>query len=264
MTERNEPASSRRSSGRFRRGARRQRVRRSLTTAVATGLIGTALIFGGNWVLHAPYFRIQHVQVTGNAHESTSAIAATLGLAAKPALFNYSTSTAQTLLGQFPWVARAIVRKHWPNTLDIVITETHVVGVTKWGSRWVYVSADGTNLGVAPASANVPTIIYSESQAIWPFTRAAAGAVTVAAQLPPAFAGQVRQVVESTSGSVSLRLTTPVTFELGLATQLGPKFVAIASVIKNATLVPGDVVNVEVPTELSVSGPKAGSRAFLP
>ena len=53
---------------------------------------------------------------------------------------------------------------------------------------------------------------------------------------------------------MTFKMTTPVTFILGPATQLHAKFVAIASVIKNSTLRPGDVVDATVPGELAVTG----------
>jgi hypothetical protein len=73
--------------------------------------------------------------------------------------------------------------------------------------------------------------------------------------LPRAFARQVDDVTENAHGSVTLTMTTPVTFVLGPATQLRAKFIAVASVIAHSTLGAGDVINVTVPDELAVSGP---------
>jgi hypothetical protein len=50
-------------------------------------------------------------------------------------------------------------------------------------------------------------------------------------------------------------MTTPVSFILGVPTQLHAKFVAVASVIAHETLRPGDVVDVSVPGALAVTGP---------
>jgi hypothetical protein len=65
----------------------------------------------------------------------------------------------------------------------------------------------------------------------------------------------VAQVSEDAKGVVALKMTTPVTFVLGPATNLHAKFVAIASVIAHSTLRPGDVVDVTIPGELAVTGP---------
>ena len=130
------------------------------------------------------------------------------------------------------------------------------MGVAPWHQGWAYVSTTGTNLGVAPATANLPTLLDSAHPTTWPFTGIGQSAAYVAARLPIAFRDQVREVVVNRYGSVSLVMTTPVQFVLGDTTQLHAKFVAIASVIRNSTLIPGDVVNVTVPTELAVTTPK--------
>jgi hypothetical protein len=77
----------------------------------------------------------------------------------------------------------------------------------------------------------------------------------VASQLPRAFTTQVNTITDNSRGSVTLRMTTPVTFILGPPTDLHAKFVAIASVIAHSTLIPGDVVDVTVPDELAVTAP---------
>ena len=80
-------------------------------------------------------------------------------------------------------------------------------------------------------------------------------AAFVASQLPKAFASQVSVITENSHGSVTLEMTTPVSFVLGPPTQLRAKFIAVASVIAHSTLGVGDVVNVTVPDELAVTGP---------
>jgi hypothetical protein len=119
-----------------------------------------------------------------------------------------------------------------------------------------YVDARGRDLGPAPLTVNLPTLAYVDaSKSTWPFERAGRSAAFVASELPRAFASQVDQVTEDAAGSVTLKMTTPVSFVLGVPTQLQAKFVAIASVIAHSTLRAGDVVNVTVPEELAVSGP---------
>jgi hypothetical protein len=118
------------------------------------------------------------------------------------------------------------------------------------------VDVRGRDLGPAPLRANLPTLVYVDaSKSTWPFERAGRSAAFVASLLPRAFASQVDDVTEDSHGSVTLKMTTPVSFILGVPTQLRAKFVAIASVISHSTLGAGDVVNVTVPDELAVSGP---------
>ena len=50
----------------------------------------------------------------------------------------------------------------------------------------------------------------------------------MASQLPRAFTTQVGTITDDAQGSVTLKMTTPVTFILGPPTNLHAKFVAIA------------------------------------
>ena len=231
---------------------------RGLVVTIVTLVVITGGLFGGRWVLHQPLFRVEHVTLVGNHHESRDQILSVTGLSAAPAMIDVSTTAIARDIEQLPWVAQARVSEHWPNTVAITIREAHVVGVAPWQKGWAYVSTTGTNLGVAPANANLPTLLDSAHPTTWPFTGTGQSAAYVAARLPIAFRDQVREVVVNRYGSVSLVMTTPVQFVLGDTTQLHAKFVAIASVIKNSTLIPGDVVNVTVPTELAVTTPKTG------
>ena len=84
---------------------------------------------------------------------------------------------------------------------------------------------------------------------------AAVPGLLVAATLPPAFKAQVAVVQVSTAGWVTLHLTSPVSFVLGPASNLGAKYEDVAAVIARTTLHVGDVVDVSVPQAMTVTGP---------
>lgn len=232
-----------------------RRQSRRLVYVLAFLVTVTVALLGGQWILHRPYFCVQHVVVIGNAHESTTMIEQATGLAQHPAMLSLSASHVQRIVEAFPWVAHAVVVQRWPNTVTIRVSETSAVAVSAKGAGWVYVGRNGAELGPAPASANLPTLVSQVAGSQWPFTSTAVSGVTVADALPVTLAPQVRQIVVSAQGAVSLVLTTPVRFDLGPPTELSAKFVAIASVIKSTTLVPGDVVDVSIPTEVAVTPP---------
>ncbi len=238
--------------------SRREAPKRSprvLKVTLVSAVVVTVLVLGGQWILQQPFFRVQHLTVTGNAHESTTQISSALGLHAHPSMISLSTAGLEKQMQSFPWVGSAVVTKHWPNTLSIVVHETYAVGVAKWQGSWVYVSATGSDLGGAPATVNLPTLTTSGPTSGWPYQSSAINAVAVASQIPASFGSQVRTISVTSSGSVTIALTTPVSFLLGDTSKLHAKFVAMASVIKSTTLHAGDVVDVTVPTELAVSGP---------
>ena len=215
---------------------------------------------GVDWLVHSSLFRVRHVEVLGLRHEGRGAVLAAAGLSTQTPLIDVSTASVAQRLSVFPWIGTVVVTKRWPSTVEIVVHERKPVAVAFNANHTLqYVDATGHDLGPAPLTANLPTLQYVHPlQRSWPFLRAGVNAALVAGRLPPAFAAQVSVITVNASGSVSLKMTTPVTFILGPPTDLTDKFVSIASVIAHTQLSPGDVVDVRVPGELAVSGPSAG------
>ena len=223
--------------------------------AVAIAVLASVVTVG-QWILRSSFLRVQHVTLIGVHHESSLRVLRSSGLEAHPSMFGLSATSIKQHLAQFPWIAGVTVTKHWPHSVVVTVREASSVAVA-FNSHHVlqYVSASGHDLGIAPTAANQPTLQYLKPlSTTWPYERAGVSAAYVASQLPAAFSAQVALVTEDASGQVTLKMTTPVTFILGPATQLHAKFVAIASVIAHSTLQPGDVVDVTVPDELAVTG----------
>ena len=221
------------------------------------GVTATALTFATQWTLRQSYFRVQHVTFVGFHHETPSALLAASGLTNHPSMINLSDATIKKNLSAFTWINAVQVTKHWPNSVVVTVHESVAVAVAFTAKHVLeFVDDFGRALGVAPLKTNMPTLSYLHpSSATWPFARAGRAAAYVASQLPRAFASQVSMITDDAQGTVTIKLTTPVTFIVGPATNLHAKFVAIASVIAHSPLVPGDVVDVTVPDELAVTPP---------
>ena len=206
--------------------------------------------------MRSSLFRVRHVTVVGLRHESASAVLAASGLEADPPIIDVNAAALDKRLSHFSWIQSIAVTKHWPDHVVVTVTERTAVAVAFASAHHlVFVDASGHDLGPAPMSADLPTLIYLHPRsASWPFQRAGRAAAYVASQLPVAFARQVSKISVGASGSVSLSMTTPLTFVLGPANDLHAKFVSIASVIAHARLAPGDVVDVSVPGSLAVTG----------
>jgi cell division protein FtsQ len=239
--------------------APRRRMRRLTKWALVLGIIATIVILGAQWTLRQSYFRVQHVTVAGLRHESTTAFLDASGLMQHPLMMGVSAAAVERNVSSFPWIHSVSLEKHWPNTVVVTVRENVAVAVA-YNAKHVlnYVGAAGEPLGTAPLHENLPTLEYSRAASTsWPFARAARAAAYVASQLPPAFSSQVSVITDNAQGSVTLEMTTPLTFILGPATDLHAKFVAVASVIAHSTLQPGDVVDVTVPSELAVTPPSS-------
>jgi cell division protein FtsQ len=232
-------------------------VRRLTKWLVGVGLLVTALTFGAQWTLHQSYFRVQHVTFVGLRHEGVVAVLHASGLETHPSMIGLNDATIERNLSRFPWINSIHITKHWPNSVVVTVHESVAVAVAFSSSHHLYfVDGAGRALGPAPLSEDLPTLVYLHpTSTTWPFERAGQAAAYVASQLPRAFSDQVSTITDSAKGSVTLHMTTPVTFILGPPTDLHAKFVAIASVIAHSTLVPGDVVDVTVPDELAVTPP---------
>lgn len=224
---------------------------------VAAVFTGSSFIIGGAWVAHTSFLRVQHASVVGAQHEDAQSILRRSGLLAHPTMLGLTDHSVFANLGPFPWVTAVQVERHWPNTVIMRIFETHAVAVAYDShGKLRYVGTQGQNLGPAPLTANLPTVALVAPTKSWPFQRNGLGAVTVAQAVPASFGSQISYISEQANGIIRLRLTTPVTFILGPAIDLEKKFVAIASVISNYTLSPGEVIDVTVPGEIAVTPAK--------
>lgn len=235
----------------------RRRVRRLTKWVLALGVIATLVVFGAQWTLHKSYFRVQHVTILGIHHESVAAVLGRSGLALHPSMVGLNDAEIAKRVETFAWVDTVKVTKKWPNSVILSVHENVAVAVAFTPQHVLeFVDAKGGALGTAPLHENLPTLDYlTHTPSTWPFATVGRGAAYVASQLPRAFTTQVSAITEDAQGSVTLQMTTPVTFILGPPTNLHAKFVAIASVISHSTLVPGDVVDVTVPDELAVTPP---------
>lgn len=239
------------------RPAPRRGGRRILTVTALVVVVLASLGAAGGWLLRQPYFRVQHVTIIGLHHEPRGKVLNASGLNAHPMMLDVNASSIKRNLTRFTWINGLNVAKHWPNSLVVTVHESTAVAVA-FDVRHVlqYVDAAGRDLGVAPLHVNLVTLeFFGARSPAWPFALAGRSAAFVASQLPSAFSAQVSVITEDAKGVVTLKMTTPVTFILGPATQLRAKFVAIASVIAHSTLRPGDVVDATVPDELAVTGP---------
>jgi len=238
---------------------RRRRGVVAIRVLVVVVLVAATLVVGGQWLLHQSFFRVQHVALSGEVHETSAEIMSATGLTSHPAMIDLSQATLQRELSVFPWIGSISLVKRWPNSIDLAVHELTAVAVAYDPHHVLrYVSSDGRDLATAPANADMPTLTTTPASlaaTTWPYQGAGSAAALVASQLPVAFRAQVREVIVDAQGNVTLQLTTPLKFFLGPATDLSAKFVAVASAIAHGTFVAGDLVDVTTPSELSVSGP---------
>ncbi|MEI8127407.1 MAG: FtsQ-type POTRA domain-containing protein [Actinomycetota bacterium] len=249
-----------------RRGSRKDRLnpagRRLRRLALLGGVIATVVVVvvvsAGSWFLHLSFFRVSAISVHGNTHESSAQIVAASGVTNHVALIDVSGVIVTRRMAALPGIARVEVTKQWPHSVTLTVHERQATAVTYPSpGKPVLVGRDGFNLGPAPLGTDLPALVATgwSGNGTWPFVTWAYDSVRVSHSLPLAFSQQVREILVTRSHDLTLVMTTPVTFHLGQPTQLTEKYIAIASIIARAPLRAGDVVDVSVPSSVTVQGP---------
>ena len=223
--------------------------RRLLTFTVVL----TLLVAGGNALLHLNYFRVQSIEVTGNTHESAGELISVTGLDQNPPMISVNSRVTTNQARSLRWVESIRVARHWPHRLTLIVTERQPVAVAADSTGALFlVDTHGVQLDPPAVGINLPRLEAKDSDAPWAYRSWARPAARVAAQLPLAFARQVAVIQIARSGEIRLKMTTPVTFVLGGESNLREKFVAVASVIAHQTLRRGAIVDVSVPSAVTI------------
>jgi cell division protein FtsQ len=243
--------SARRSAVTRQQGRRRLRW---LVVAAAVVLLGV-----GTWfLLHSSLFSARSVTVVGAVHETSAQVIAAAELSARPALLDVNTAAAARRVEQLPWVARASVHVAWPDGVRISVTEeVPRLAMSTAGGGWVTLSADGRVLGSSSTQPPGLVVLSGTGAPGGPGTvlpGSDLSGVRVATSLPASFAAQVTVVHVEPGGWVQLTMTTPISVDIGSATQLPEKYEDVTSILAHATLHSGDVIDVSVPDAPTVTG----------
>ncbi|MEY3887399.1 MAG: Cell division protein FtsQ [Pseudomonadota bacterium] len=127
------------------------------------------LISGMGWLLRHPAFSIQGITVRGNVTHSN---AVTLRANVLPQLtgnfFTLNLMQARQAFEQIPWIRSALVRREFPNRLNVTLDE--FLPVAQWGNEGdgKFLSAEGAVFEVNADdvdSDTLPTLKGPESQA---------------------------------------------------------------------------------------------------
>ncbi len=211
---------------------RRDEGRRRLRLLVAVLLILTFSV--GGWVaVRSPLLDVDRVQVEGADHTVVSAIVREAAVRGGQAMIDVDEGGAARRVETLPWVAHAQVRRHWPSTVRISVTERRVVAVTRVdGGGWALLDATARVLEVV---ANPPGGITVEG--VGPTAPAggevsgAKGPLAVVTALSPQLAARTSAVVAIEGGQIELKLNPRGTVRLGPPVDLKTKLSAVETVL---------------------------------
>jgi len=230
---------------------------------VVVGVAVLVVLCVGLVVLHTPLLALRHTTVRGADHTGAEAVLAAAGLLEHPPLIDVDPKSVATRVQALPWVAHALVVRHWPDQVTITVTERVPVGsISRPAGGVAVVDASGRVLAwrsEAPAGpVLVAPVVPGRPGTI--LAGAARPALMVAAALPPALAGRVLQVAAGPAGVVTLNLGGGVTALLGRTDALRAKLVALASVLAGAPVSGPAVIDVTVPGEPTVGPAPPAAR----
>lgn len=98
-------------------------------------------------VVRSPLLDVDRVQVTGTRRTEAAAVRAAIGIGPGSPLFELDSGAAERRIATLPWVATVRVRRMWPGTVRVVVTERSPVAQIRGVAGWALVDVDGRVLG---------------------------------------------------------------------------------------------------------------------
>ncbi len=237
-------------------GRRRRRILMAvaLTTAVAVAVLAIG---------HSRLVSARHVSVRGAVHTPAEQIVRVAGLAGGPPMLDVSSAAADARLRRLAWVATAVVTRHWPDSVRVVITERRPVAIVARTGGLALVDATGRVLSWHVSGMVLPVLTSSATPGR-PGTVLSASAgpgLAAARHVPPVLAGRIVAVHVGPGRTVTLDLGAGVVVVLGRAVDLTAKFEALASLLAGAPPAGPATIDVTVPSELTVGPPAPSAPA---
>ena len=262
---RRRPAPDRRIAER-RREVIRQRVRRR-RRQLAWGAAAIVVAFGLSEVAKSPLFGLSAVQVRGTSMLSVDEVVAASGVRPGQPYLSVDPATVSRRLQTLPRVRRAEVRRDYPSSLLITVTERAATASIAAAGRYWLVAADGTVLepsatrpdGV-PFVAGVPVPDALRPGARLPAGGPLANAVAALGGLRPELAKLVAAVEARSVDGLEFRLRGGLRILYGLAEQQAAKDEAVVLVSSRLRREGRQVVLIDVrnPSAPTVVGKRKG------
>lgn len=194
---------------RARRAAvRRQEGRKRLRRLVWMGAVA-AVVLAVLAATQSPLLDVDHVRVAGNERTAEAELVEASGLTIGEAMTGVDLGGAEDAIAALPWVDEVSVRRSWPGSIEIEITERQpVAAFGPGGSDWTVVDREGRVLAVhAAIPVDLPRIAHTQP-GVEPGVVLAelASVVAFADALSPDLAAWVERLVAVDGAAVDLEL----------------------------------------------------------
>jgi cell division protein FtsQ len=246
---------------------------------VGAVLVAVVVGAGALGITHLPVLAVHHVEVSGGAHTPTSDVVAVAGLGGRPLMIHVSPGRIAGRVTRLPWVESAVVRRRWPTTVTIRLTERQPIALVPAGAAGqALVDGAGRVLAVEPPPAaspgaeivggGLPVIVGLDSpgpagSSLGGGTAPASALAVVKgvdATLPARLSSGVTRVSVTADGEVVLAVRPAITAVLGPTAELPAKLVALGAILEQTDLRGAVTIDLRVPdTPVLTRGGRGGT-----
>jgi len=109
-------------------------------------MIVSVLVFAAVLFMISPVFDVQHINIAGNEIVAKEGIIRAAGLEGKTNIFSVLSYKAVQAVEDMPYIKTAVLEKHFPNAIDITVTERKPRGYVEFKSMHTYLLIDGEGM----------------------------------------------------------------------------------------------------------------------
>ncbi len=169
-----------------------------LLAGVGAAVVVVGAVYVGGWT---PLMGVRTVTVEGAGTVTADQLIATADIPVGTPMMRVDVRAATARIADLPQVSSVDVRRVWPRTVVITVTERDAVAMQKTGSGWELLDENGNPFAMAPGKPkDLPTMQRSQDEA----TNTAM--LDVLASLSPAIRAQVGSVSATSPNAVRLTL----------------------------------------------------------
>jgi cell division protein FtsQ len=223
------------------------RHRTRLLTAATSVLVAAAVAFG---VLRSPLLTVRRPRVSGEVQTPAADVLRAAGLVGHPLMIDLALGRSASAIARLPWIASARVRRSWPDTVIVTVTERVPAAVI----TGMLVDASGRVLSIAPGFTPLLTVGADRGQTPSPLPKPGGvvpptyrpGLLVVTA-VPPALRPHIGSVLVGPDATVRLSLVGGALAVLGDTSDLAQKLEAVLTIVARVRI--GQVaIDVTVPS----------------
>ena len=231
---------------------RRQRRRSLLFRLSLMGVVALAVI-GALALTRSPLLDVDKVTVAGAPKSGDDAVIAAAGVALGDPMTDVDTSAARAAVSELPWVATAEIRREWPATVTIEITErVAVAAIPLTEGVWALVDREGRILDDDSADPGELVELAGVAMAAPGEEIDASALLAVSAGVPTELRSRIASASEA-EDQVELQLAPVGRILIGPASRLGEKFLALRTVLAQVDDRCIDLVDLRVPRRPTIT-----------